>query len=177
VLARLPVLLLAVGLAVLVARWAACVGGTALAAVALGMLCLEPNLLAHGHLATLDAPLACFWWLALWQWRGVLACLTPGSQLPWGSAALFAVAVALAVFTKLSGIVLLPAVLLVGWLATATRRGGSRAWVSSRRPSLSWHSCRTRSTPSSRCASVCPSISCKRSPGNWRTAARDTSPT
>ncbi len=125
-LARLPVLLLALALAALVARWGARLGGAPVACAALLALCLEPNLLAHGHLATLDLPLTFFWWAALWRWREVLEQQSeprPGNA--WPAVLTFATAVALAASTKFTGLLLLPAC----WLTALVVLRGRRAWL------------------------------------------------
>ena len=54
VLARLPVILISAGLAVLVFVWCRQLYGWPAAALALGFYCFEPNLLAHSSLATTD---------------------------------------------------------------------------------------------------------------------------
>jgi hypothetical protein len=53
-LARLPVILVSLGLALLVFAWARRLYGWPPAALALGLYCFEPNLLAHSSLATND---------------------------------------------------------------------------------------------------------------------------
>jgi len=142
--ARVPVLLLALALAALVGHWARRMGGMGTACVALLALCLEPNLLAHGHLATLDLPVTFLWWCGLWLWRGVLEAewaaasppATPNAgaavpenagarRTPWGKVAGFAMVAALAVFTKFTGFLLLPAC----WLASLVLLRRRRAWL------------------------------------------------
>jgi 4-amino-4-deoxy-L-arabinose transferase-like glycosyltransferase len=128
-LARLPVLFLTLALALLLVTWSRRVGGTAWALALLAALCLEPNLQAHGHLATLDLPLCFAWWLALWCWRDVL--VVEERDAPRGerarATALFACAFALAVFTKFTGLFLLPACWLVAMLALRGARPRLRA--------------------------------------------------
>ena len=53
-LCRLPVLLSGLLLGVVLWKWGRALGGAAVGLLALGGFALEPNLLAHGHLATLD---------------------------------------------------------------------------------------------------------------------------
>jgi tetratricopeptide (TPR) repeat protein len=138
--ARLPVVLLLLALAVLVALWSSRLCGAALAVVALAMLNLEPNLIAHGHLATLDLPLTFFWWATLWQWRAVLcSARAPSSRTSpvdaasraegsaWTALAGFFVALALAVFTKFTGLLLIPVCALVAVFALDGGRARLRA--------------------------------------------------
>ena len=125
-LARLPVLLLLLALAALVARWGSEIGGVRVACAALLALCLEPNLLAHGHLATLDVPLTFFWWAALWRWREVLAAQSAEKHgIAWPALWFFATAVALAAGTKFTGLLLLPAC----WVTALMVLRGRRAWL------------------------------------------------
>ncbi len=127
-LARLPVLLLLLALAALVARWGSEIGGVPVACAALLALCLEPNLLAHGHLATLDVPLTFFWWAALWRWRAVLAAQSAEKQgIASPALVFFATAVALAAGTKFTGLLLLPAC----WVTSLVVLRGRRAWLQS----------------------------------------------
>ena len=70
-LARLPVLLLAVFLALLVHQWARELWGGSAALLALFLFVFEPTVLAHSRLATMDIPLATFVFAAsysLWKW-------------------------------------------------------------------------------------------------------------
>ncbi len=110
-LARLPVLLLFLALVLLLRRWARELGGVAVALAALAGLCLEPNLLAHGHLATLDLPLTFLWWASLWLWRDVLRLEAAGARLGLRlrAGAFFALVVALGVGTKFTTLLLWPA--------------------------------------------------------------------
>lgn len=124
-LARLPVVLLLLALALLLWRWGRSLGGLPLAAAVGLALCLEPNLLAHGHLATLDVPLVFFWWASLWMWRRVLLGSPTSRGIAWRWAPGFAVAFALAVGTKFTGFFLLPACLLVGCVVLR----GRHAWL------------------------------------------------
>lgn len=103
---RVPVLLVTAGLGLVVWCWGRALGGGTVAALALGMFVLEPNFLAHGHVATLDAMATAAWWLALWRWRAVLAA--PGRAVPRSALAAFAAAAAAAILVKLTALVLLP---------------------------------------------------------------------
>jgi hypothetical protein len=53
-LARWPVIALTILLIALIGRWAGEIGGPSAALVALGFVALDPNILAHGNLATTD---------------------------------------------------------------------------------------------------------------------------
>jgi 4-amino-4-deoxy-L-arabinose transferase-like glycosyltransferase/tetratricopeptide (TPR) repeat protein len=113
-LARLPVVVLLLGLGLLLWRWGRSLGGFPVALAAAVALCLEPNLIAHGHLATLDVPLLFFWWASLWMWRRLLLEAPEGRGVAWRVAPGFAVAFSLALGTKFTGILLVPACALVG---------------------------------------------------------------
>ena len=136
-LVRLPVLAATLALGLLLGRWGWTLGGPGVALAVLLALCLEPNLLAHGHLATLDLPLTLAWWGALWFWRGYLRSevagaasrAQPGDVPPgrFAAAALFAAVLPLAVFTKFTGFLLLPACWLVGMLVLSGRGARLRA--------------------------------------------------
>jgi tetratricopeptide (TPR) repeat protein len=82
------------------------------------LFCLEPNLLAHGHLATLDVPLTCAWWASLWFLR---AWMLGSTRAGIG----FCLTTAAAVLIKFTGLLLLPVGLLVGMVAArdAAQRG------------------------------------------------------
>jgi len=122
-LCRLPVVVAGLGLGLLLWRWGRALGGPAVGLLALAGLCFEPNLLAHGHLATLDFLLTLAWWAALWCWRGAFAELERASagdggdtlRLRWlaGFAWLFAVGT----MVKLTAVFLLPAVALAAIVA------------------------------------------------------------
>ena len=114
-LARLPVIVMTLLLALLLAHWGEKCGGRGVGLAVLIGMCLEPDMLAHGHLATLDLPVTLGWWVALWVWRRYL--MLESARAPTaariGTAARFAACVALATLTKFSGFFLLPAC----WLA------------------------------------------------------------
>jgi Flp pilus assembly protein TadD/4-amino-4-deoxy-L-arabinose transferase-like glycosyltransferase len=120
-LARAPVLLLSLALALLLLVWSRRTGAALWVLLA---LCLEPNLLAHGQLATLDAPLCLAWWLTLWFWRNYLLRETERAAAGERALALapFTAAFALAVYTKFTGLFLLPACWLVALLVLRNAR-------------------------------------------------------
>lgn len=123
-LARLPVVVLLLATGLLLWRWGKTLGGLPVACAAALGLCFEPNLLAHGHLATLDLPLVFFWWAALWLWRRVLMEAPPAGSVAWSWTPGFALAVTLAMATKFTGVFLLPACTLVGFVVSRGRRTG-----------------------------------------------------
>ena len=110
---RLPVIALLLGLGVLMWRWGRTLAGPAAGLAALAGLALEPNLVAHGHLATLDAPVTALWWASLWAWRGALerAAAAPDGGRRWLWSApvlLFALCAAAAAWTKFTALLLYP---------------------------------------------------------------------
>ena len=99
---RLPVVLLALTLGLLTYVYTRDLFGRTAAQVAIALLAVSPNILAHGSLATLDLPTAFFILLALWL---LLRHVTAPSTLRflW-----FSLALGLAVATKLQALLLLP---------------------------------------------------------------------
>jgi hypothetical protein len=109
-LGRLPVMLAALCLAALVARWAGELYGPWGGVVALFLCVLDPNLIAHGRLATTDLALTFTFVLAVYLfWRTLLTT-------SWISLVLTGVALGLAQGVKFSGILLLPVLGLLGLL-------------------------------------------------------------
>jgi hypothetical protein len=115
--ARAPAILVTVGLAVLLYGWARRSAGAAAGVIALALAAFHPSLVAHGHLLTTDVPgaftmvLASF---AFWRWSEA-----PGLR----RALAVALAVGVAVATRLTGWLLLPAfTLLVFHLVARTAR-------------------------------------------------------
>jgi dolichyl-phosphate-mannose-protein mannosyltransferase len=114
--ARLPVIGLTLLLAIIVYTWTRELFGARSGLLALTLLSFDPNILAHGNLATNDMGLTCFATLALyafWRWmsrptaaRAVIAGLSLG----------------LAQVSKFSAIYLIPVVLII--LVT------DRTWIS-----------------------------------------------
>jgi hypothetical protein len=102
--ARLPIVLLTLGLAVLVWRWTRTALGPVAGLIALTLAAFHPSLLAHGHLVTTDAPGA----LALFA---VSAAYARWSGRPNAARAMLtAAAFGLAVATRLTCWILVPAV-------------------------------------------------------------------
>jgi hypothetical protein len=94
--ARVPTAILTVALAGLLWAWARAVAGPSAGLAAAFLAAFHPSLVAHGHLATTDAPAAFFTLLAAWTfWRWLQA---PG---PWW-ALLSASALGLAAATRIT---------------------------------------------------------------------------
>jgi hypothetical protein len=101
-MARIPIMLLAGLLALIIFAWASEMYGRIAGIVAMTLAVFCPNILAHGHLATNDVGAACFTTLALYTyWRFL--------RVPnWRSGAICAAALALALASKFSALFLLP---------------------------------------------------------------------
>ncbi|MFE1289978.1 ArnT family glycosyltransferase [Streptomyces sp. NPDC058751] len=114
--ARLPVIALTLLSGLVVLAFARELAGRTGALVALALYAFSPDVIAHGSLATLDAPASGFLLTSVWLvWR---ARLRPFPYLP-----LSAVALGAAVATRMS---MLPAVPVVLLLATASVRHAVR---------------------------------------------------
>jgi 4-amino-4-deoxy-L-arabinose transferase-like glycosyltransferase len=110
VAARVPVALLAVLLGAIVFRWAKDLGREAAGLLALFLLAFDPNILAHASVASTDLGTAFFITLAMYTFWRFLRRPTPGRM------ALAGVTLGLAQATKLTGLLLLPAeVLMAVW--------------------------------------------------------------
>ena len=108
--ARCPTMLASLGLAILVYAWARRLYGAAAALLSLLLHVLDPNLLAHGRLATTDLYAAASIALALYAaWRFLTA--QGRARLARGAAAAFAFGLAQA--AKYTGVYLVPILLLV----------------------------------------------------------------
>jgi hypothetical protein len=108
---RLPVVLMALGLGVAVYLFARSLYGKDAALVSLACYVLCPNILAHGTLATVDLPVSLFAFLAvfgLWRW----------TQKPSLARAIAtSLAIAFAVTTKVSALLLFPLTVMLIVLA------------------------------------------------------------
>ena len=110
--ARLPMIALALGWALVVFGFARDVFGTPAALLSLALATLCPNLIAHGRLATTDVTVAGFTILACWfLWRA--AHRSAYWFLPAG------IAVGMALASKYTALFLLPALLLVAAYAAS----------------------------------------------------------
>src|SRR5262249_37203705 len=116
--ARLPVVALALLTALLLFFWSKELYGEKAGLVALALCAFDPNVLAHGSLATNDVGVSCFTTLSLytfWRWLQ-----KPG----WGRAACAGIAFGLAQASKFSAIFLVPALIvvaLVHWWTSSDR--------------------------------------------------------
>jgi hypothetical protein len=119
---RLPVVLLTLMLGLLTYAYTRELFGRAAAQVALALLAISPDILAHGSLATLDLPTVFFVLLALWR---LLRYVTAPSTLRLLG---FSLALGLAVATKVQALLLLPlaALLLLAERPNLERQPSSR---------------------------------------------------
>jgi hypothetical protein len=115
---RIPVTLLTLLLAATVYRWAADWFGPTAGVLALVLLAFDPNILAHGSLATTDMGMTGFVFWAVWAFVRYLKA--PTRWCRWGGAALL---LGLAQGAKLTALLLLP---VLGVLALVD------AWIQSR---------------------------------------------
>jgi 4-amino-4-deoxy-L-arabinose transferase-like glycosyltransferase len=100
--ARIPFMLLALGLGLAIALWTKKRFGTAPAILATLLYALDPNFLAHGHYVGTDLPLAVFFFLTVALWSEWLI------ERRWMLLAGAGVALGLALLSKFSGVLLLP---------------------------------------------------------------------
>jgi 4-amino-4-deoxy-L-arabinose transferase-like glycosyltransferase len=129
-LTRLPVMFLTMLLAAVVYRWASDALGTLAAAVALWLMAFDPNLVAHGQLATTDLGLVLAGTATLFvAWRAVTGRTKRGL---WTSVVWIGVLLGLAMSSKGSGMLYLPAVWFVLTWEHVTR------WCRDRRISGYW---------------------------------------
>ncbi len=115
---RIPVMLLSVLLGLYVFRWARDLYGAHAGLAALFLYAFCPNILAHSRFVTMDLGLSCFFLItAYYVWRftrlGGLRNLAAGS-----------VAMGLALATKYSAVILLPAVFVLLGIAAFEPRSG-----------------------------------------------------
>lgn len=126
---RLAVVWLALLLAALLARWAGRWWGRGAALLALLLFTFDPNVLAHGALATTDMGTAVFITLAayfLWRYWSLAGVGSAPGAARYG---LTGLALGLAFASKFSGVILLPALVLAllwRWLSGAEKRGWQR---------------------------------------------------
>lgn len=110
---RMAVIALALFMAALVYRWASELFASSLAGLlALFLVTFDPNILAHGALATTDLGLTCFLLLAAYLLWRYWAALDAGQPV-WPWLILAAVATGCVLAAKFSGIVLVVALLLM----------------------------------------------------------------
>ena len=114
--ARLPMILVAGALGLLLFLWGRQLAGETAALAALFLYAVDPTLLAHSFLVTMDTGLAAFtllFFFALWNY----VCRPDGKRLVWCGLALGAV---LAV--KFSAVFLLPVAAVLLWAGSRTQR-------------------------------------------------------
>jgi 4-amino-4-deoxy-L-arabinose transferase-like glycosyltransferase len=117
--ARLPVVALSVLLALLVFLWARQLYGERGGLLALALYCVEPNLLAHSAVATLDLGLTVAWCAAIY------ACWRYGKTRKPAFVVMMGIALGAAAAIKLTGLLLLvvlPVLLFVAWRTQTPRR-------------------------------------------------------
>ncbi|MEE8390255.1 MAG: glycosyltransferase family 39 protein [Anaerolineae bacterium] len=114
--ARVPVALLAVLLGAVVFRWASDLWGWKGGLLALFLLTFDPNILAHAAVAGTDLGATCFITLALFSLARFLRRPTPSRLM------LAGVTLGLAQGAKLSALILLPVVVLLGVLTLPRHR-------------------------------------------------------
>ncbi|MBI3767023.1 MAG: glycosyltransferase family 39 protein [Deltaproteobacteria bacterium] len=120
--ARMVVLALAAVLVLLVFRWTRDVCGPTGAFFAATLVALDPNLLAHGSLATTDAGFALLFFAALYLARRAFLALTPANLI--GTGAVIGAAVA----SKHSALLLAPTLAIFGLLRLADRTPWPLPW-------------------------------------------------
>ncbi len=116
--ARVPVMLVTLLLAVFCFRWAADLWGPGAGLLAMALVALDPNIIAHGMLAATDAGVAAFSFIALYALWKSLRRPSPKRLLAAG------VTLGLALVAKMSALILLPVsalVILVVGLAVRRR--------------------------------------------------------
>ena len=117
-LARLPIILLAILLGCFVFRWAAELHGPLAGLLALSLYVFDPNILAHGRLTTTDLGVTCFMFVAVycfWRWL---------NRPTWSRLAAAGLTLGLALVSKYSALVLMPVLLLIGLVHILISRWG-----------------------------------------------------
>jgi 4-amino-4-deoxy-L-arabinose transferase-like glycosyltransferase len=113
-LARLPIMLLAILLGCFVFRWARELYGPLAGLLALGLYVFDPNILAHARLTTTDLGVTCFLFMAVycfWHWL---------NHPTWSRLAAAGLTLGLALVSKYSALVLMPILPLIGLTYTLT---------------------------------------------------------
>lgn len=125
-LGRLPTIWLTLLLGALICRWGQQLRGRKTGLLAIALLLLDPNVLAHGQLVTSDLPLTLFMVMAVygyWRWATALKTRSNSPLSPQSSALIIAgIGLGAAAATKFNAALLLPALGLLGlWLAVRGR--------------------------------------------------------
>src|SRR4030095_8015655 len=117
--ARVPMILLTVGLGILIFLFARTLFGTRTAVLAVALFSLEPTILGHGRVVQTDGPAAFGYFLFF------LALYSYTSKTTWRRAVYLGAAVGIALLTKYSmllvGLVLAPALIVVWWRSSWRR--------------------------------------------------------
>ncbi|MBC8263252.1 MAG: glycosyltransferase family 39 protein [Anaerolineales bacterium] len=106
--ARLPIILLAILLGCFVFAWARELHGPLVGLLALGLYVFDPNILAHARLTTTDLGVTCFLFMAVycfWRWL---------NHPTWPRLAVAGFTLGLALVSKYSALVLMPILPLIG---------------------------------------------------------------
>lgn len=117
-LARLPVILLWLGLGIVVWRWAEMRTTAWGGAMAATVFSFEPTFLGHGHLITTDVAVAAGMTLTLWLATRLVA------KPSWSSVILLALSFGLTQLTKYSALILWPALFSLFAIAATGRQAG-----------------------------------------------------
>jgi len=116
--ARLPIMLLAILLGCFVFGWARELHGPLAGLLALGLYVFDPNILAHGRLATTDLGVTCFLFMAVycfWRWL---------NHPTWPRLVAAGFTLGLALASKYSALVLMPILPLIGLAYILINRQG-----------------------------------------------------
>lgn len=113
---RAMMALMAVGLGVLVYAWSRTLFGPLGGLISLLLFAFSPSMLAHGSLMTSDLPVTLFVSAAVWSIWTMMQRLTIGTVV------VSAAAIAAALLSKLSGLVVLPIAVLLLVIRLASRR-------------------------------------------------------
>jgi len=107
-LARLPIIMLAILLGCFVFRWATELHGPLAGLLALGLYVFDPNILANARLTTTDLGVTCFLFVAVYCfWRWLI-------HPTWSRLAVAGLTLGLALMSKYSALVLIPILALIG---------------------------------------------------------------
>ena len=124
---RVAVALLTLLLATTVYRWAATLFGPTAGVFALALFAFDPNILAHGSLATTDMGAVAFIFWTVWMYSRYLHRPSPGRW--WGTALLLG----LALGAKLTALLLLPVLALLALVDAWTQTDKDRTQALIRR--------------------------------------------
>jgi hypothetical protein len=128
---RVPVMWLTLLLAALVCRWARELGGGGAGLIALALFSFDPNILAHGRLATTDLGVTCLAFAAMFVlWRAMRSAGRLASPVSdWGRWALSGIVLGIAQAAKFSALALGPVIAVIAvcaWIAQSVRQRSLR---------------------------------------------------